>query len=124
MVQEKYIFYCVKCRHAWYDFKNSKICPKCKILHWNENKRFSKKFIDEIVDVIINLHNSIISSTGGEFGIRNGGGIYFSTYSLLNHKTKNMGKPTKLGAFILNEFAKKHHFIDGNKRTDIYYVKL
>lgn len=94
------------------------MCPKCKSPYWNKpRKKTPKEFIDEMVKTIIGLHDSIISTTGGEFGVRNEGGIYFSTYSLLNYKSKNTGNPTKLGSFILNEFAKKHHFMDGNKRT-------
>lgn len=74
--------------------------------------------------MIINIHDRIIEISGGEKGIREDGGIYNSTYKLLNHQHKNQKNPTSIGAFILNEFAKRHYFIDGNKRTAYAIAKV
>jgi death on curing protein len=74
--------------------------------------------------MIINIHNAIILMSGGEMGIRDDGGIYNSTYKLLNHQYKNQRNPTSIGAFILNEFAKRHYFVDGNKRTAYAVAKI
>jgi len=62
--------------------------------------------------------------SGGEKGIREDGGIYNSTYKILSHQNKNKKSPTSIGAFILNEFAKRHYFVDGNKRTAYAISKI
>ena len=90
----------------------------CKSPYWNKPKRkLDPKRIDELTKTIIAVHKDIIDTSGGEHGVRDKGGVYFSTYSLLNYITKHSTEPTKLGAFVYEEFAKKHHFMDGNKRT-------
>ena len=73
---------------------------------------------------IINIHNAIINISGGEKGIRDEGGIYNSTYKLLNHQYKNQKDLISIGAFALNEFAKRHYFVDGNKRTAYAIAKV
>lgn len=75
-------------------------------------------------ETIIKIHNTIINLSGGELGVRDEGGIYNSTYKLLNHQYKNQRNPTSIGAFALNEFAKRHYFIDGNKRTAYAIAKI
>lgn len=75
-------------------------------------------------ETIINIHNAIINISGGEKGIRDEGGIYNSTYKLLNYQYKNRKDPTSVGAFALNEFAKRHYFTDGNKRTAYAIAKI
>ncbi len=75
-------------------------------------------------ETIINIHDNIIKISGGERGVREHGGIYNSTYKLLNLQNKNQRDPISIGAFVLNEFAKRHHFIDGNKRTAYVLAKI
>jgi death-on-curing protein len=75
-------------------------------------------------ETIINIHNTIIKLSGGEKGIRDEGGIYNSVYKLLNYQYKNQIHPENIGAFALNEFAKKHYFVDGNKRTSYAIAKI
>jgi death-on-curing protein len=75
-------------------------------------------------ETFINIHNRIIEISGGEKGIREEGGIYNSTYKLLNHQHKNQRNPTSIGAFALNEFARRHFFVDGNKRTAYAIAKI
>jgi len=43
---------------------------------------------------------------------------------LLNHQLKNKRNPESIGAFALNEFAKRHYFIDGNKRIAYAIAKI
>ena len=75
-------------------------------------------------DMIIKIHDTIVKLSGGSLGIRDEGGIYNSTYKLINHQYKNLRKPTKIGAFALNEFGKRHFFVDGNKRTAYAIAKI
>jgi death-on-curing protein len=75
-------------------------------------------------ETIIKIHDTIVKLSGGELGVRDGGGIYNSTYKLLNHQHKNQRNPESIGAFALNEFAKRHYFIDGNKRTAYAIAKV
>jgi len=75
-------------------------------------------------NTIVGIHDTIIRISGGENGVRDEGGIYNSTYRLLNYQGKFKQNPIKLGAFIMNEFAKKHHFVDGNKRTAYVVAKI
>lgn len=127
MIKNNNILFCFRCYHDWKRRKNSlpKFCPKCKSPYWNRpRKRISKQFILKIQETIINIHNAIIKLSGGEKGIREQGGIYNSTYKLLNYQNKYKKDPTKIGAFILNEFAKRHYFVDGNKRTAYATAKI
>jgi len=75
-------------------------------------------------ETIVNVHNTIIKLSGGENGLRDEGGIYNSTCKLLVHQYKNQKNPESIGAFALNEFAKRHYFIDGNKRTAYAIAKI
>ncbi|MFZ3077672.1 MAG: type II toxin-antitoxin system death-on-curing family toxin [Candidatus Aenigmatarchaeota archaeon] len=75
-------------------------------------------------ETIINIHNTIIKLSGGATGIRDEGGIYNSTYKLLVHQTSSQKYPESIGAFALNEFAKRHYFVDGNKRTAYAIAKI
>lgn len=114
------ILTCSRCLHSWNQKsrKLPKYCPRCKSPYWNKpRRRISKESVEELKRLIISTHNEIIDMSGGEHGIRDDGGIYFSTYGLLKHMEIHFGEPINIGAYIYNEFAKKHHFIDGNKRT-------
>ena len=75
-------------------------------------------------ETIVNIHNTIIKLSGGELGVRDSGGIYNSVYKLLSYQYKNQDKPESIGAFALNEFAKRHYFVDGNKRTAYAVAKV
>ncbi len=75
-------------------------------------------------ETIINIHNTIIKLSGGELGLRDEGGIYNSIYKLLNYQYKNQNNPENIGAFALNEFATRHYFVDGNKRTAYAIAKV
>ena len=119
--------FCFRCYHLWKKrkVKNPKTCPKCNSPYWHSpRKRISKGIIFNMKEMIIEIHNKIIEIGGGLQGIRDEGGIYNSTYKLLNHQYKNQRNPTKIGAFALNEFAKRHYFIDGNKRTAYAISKI
>ena len=87
-------------------------------------RRVSKGIVLKMKETIINIHNTIIKLSGGEYGIRDDGGIYNSIYKLLNYQYRNQKNPENIGAFALNEFAKRHYFIDGNKRTAYAIAKI
>ncbi len=126
MIKKDNIF-CFRCYHNWKKRKetNPKYCPKCKSPYWNKpRKKVSKEFVLKMRETIINIHNTIIKLSGGELGERDGGGIYNSTYKLLTHQYKNQRNPQSIGAFALNEFAKRHYFVDGNKRTAYAIAKI
>lgn len=120
--------FCFRCYHTWkkrIKTRQTKYCPKCKSPYWNRpRKRVSKEFVLKMKETITKIHNTIIKLSGGEFGIRDDGGIYNSTYKLLNHQYKNQRNPISIGAFALNEFAKRHYFTDGNKRTAYAIAKI
>jgi death-on-curing protein len=120
--------FCFRCYHTWkkrIKSRPSKLCPRCHSPYWNKpRKKVSKEFVLKMQQTIINIHNKIIELSGGENGIREEGGIYNSTYKLLNHQYKNQRNPTSIGAFALNEFAKRHYFVDGNKRTSYAIAKI
>lgn len=119
--------FCFRCYHTWKKRKENppKFCPKCKSPYWNRpRKRASKDLVLKIKETIINVHDAIIKLSGGERGMRDEGGLYNSTYKILNHQDKHKDEPTSLGAFILNEIAKRHYFVDGNKRTAYVISKM
>jgi death on curing protein len=121
--------FCFRCYHTWKRRRDilPKSCPnpKCHSPYWNKpRKNISKVFVLKMEETIINIHNAIISISGGEKGIRDEGGIYNSTYKLLNHQYKNQKNPTSIGTFALNEFARRHYFTDGNKRTAYAIAKI
>lgn len=127
MSKTRYMSFCYRCYHVWErrSEKLPKVCPKCKSPYWNRpRKRVSKGFVLKMEETIINIHDAIIKLSGGEYGIRDEGGIYNSTYKLLRHQDRHRKDPVSLGTFILNEFAKKHHFVDGNKRTAYVVAKI
>jgi death on curing protein len=121
--------FCFRCYHTWKKRGDEipKSCPnpKCHSPYWNKpRRRISKGIILKIEETIIKIHDTIIRLSGGVYGIREEGGIYNSTYKLLNHQYKNQRNPTSIGAFALNEFAKRHYFTDGNKRTAYAIAKI
>ncbi len=69
------------------------------------------------------MHNNIIEFSGGLEGVRNEGGIYNSVSKIFNYQLRHRNDPIGLGAFIFNEFAKRHYFNDGNKRTAYAFAK-
>lgn len=80
--------------------------------------------ITKNLNLILKIHNKIISKTGGEFAIRDEEGLYNSVYRILYYKYKNISEPFKIAAFILLELGRRHHFFDGNKRTAYLFSKL
>ena len=118
---------CIRCKHKWIPRKETVpiICPKCKSPYWNKpRKKVAKGIVLKMEETIINIHDTIIKLSGGETGVRDEGGIYNSIYRLLNYQSRNANRPENIGAFILNEFAKRHYFIDGNKRTAYAIAKI
>ncbi|MEK6940801.1 MAG: type II toxin-antitoxin system death-on-curing family toxin [Nanoarchaeota archaeon] len=120
--------FCFRCYHTWKKRIKSRVtkyCPKCKSPYWNRPRsRVSREFIKQMEETITHLHDAIIKLSGGENGIRDSSGIYNSVYKLLNHQNKNTKNPISIGAFAINEFAKRHFFIDGNKRTAYAIAKI
>lgn len=120
--------FCFRCYHTWKKrivSRLTKNCPNCNSPYWNKpRKRVSKGIVLKMEKMIINIHDTIIKLSGGELGVRDEGGIYNSTYKLLNHQYKNQRNPESIGAFALNEFAKRHYFADGNKRTAYAIAKV
>jgi death on curing protein len=126
MINYHNILYCTRCKHAWKRRKEElpKYCPNCKTPYWNrQRRRIPKLLVKDYEKIIIGLHDSIIKISGGEIGVRDEGGIYFSVYNLLNFIERNPGNPIAIGTLILKEFGRKHHFIDGNKRTSFVVAK-
>ena len=127
MVKNNDTLFCFRCYHNWKKrkLKNPNNCPKCNSPYWNRpRKKVSKGIILKMQEMIVKIHDTIIQISGGANGIRDPGGIYNSTYKLMNHQYKNQRTPIKIGAFALNEFAKRHYFIDGNKRTAYAVAKI
>jgi len=127
MPNNNHTLFCFRCYHTWKKRKqeNPNSCPKCNSPYWDRpRKRVSRGIIVKMTETIIKIHDTIIKLSGGEFGIRDDAGIYNSTYKLLNHQYRNQRNPTSIGAFALNEFAKRHYFIDGNKRTAYAISKI
>jgi len=119
--------FCYRCYHTWIrrSEKLPKVCPKCKSPYWNKpKKKTPKQLIVPTSDTIIKFHDEIIKKSGGELGVRDDGGIYNSISKLLNHQQKNRRDPESIGAFAINEFSKRHYFIDGNKRTAYAIAKI
>ena len=117
---------CQRCHHFWKSRKKEKpkICPNCKSPYWEKpSKKISKDFFITNNKLIEDLHHIIIIKSGGEKGIRDQGGIYNSIYKIWMYNLKHFDNPIKIGAFIFEELAKRHHFVDGNKRTAYCYAK-
>jgi death-on-curing protein len=75
------------------------------------------------VRVVTELHDSIVRQTGGELGVRDEAGIYFSLKNI--DDAGNAGRSAvRLAALFYHEFAQKHHFFDANKRTAHLLAKL
>ncbi len=87
-------------------------------------KKLSKDFIEEIDDLISRLHDGIIEQSGGVAGIRDAGGLYHSIYKVLLFHEEHSQNPKKVATFIYEEFARRHHFNDGNKRTAHAFAKI
>lgn len=127
MLNNNDILFCFRCYHNWKKRKaeNPNTCPKCNSPYWNiPRRRISKGIVIKMEEMIIKIHDTIIKLSGGELGVREEGGIYNSVYKLLGHQYKNQRSPTSIGAFVLNEFAKRHYFVDGNKRTAYAIAKV
>jgi len=126
MINDDNTLFCFRCYHTWKKRReNPKSCPKCHSPYWNKpRRRISKGIVLKMEETIIKIHDTLIKLSGGEYGIRDRGGIYNSTYKLLNHQYRHQRNPISIGAFALHEFAKRHFFIDGNKRTAYAVAKI
>jgi len=129
MILDNNILFCNRCYHTWKKRKATvpKFCPNCKSPYWNKKRKkkvVMKKLIMKMEEEIINFHDNIIKFSGGEMGIRDSGGIQLAITKLLNSSYKNRKNPTKIGSLILDDFAKKHYFMDGNKRTAYFVSKV
>lgn len=127
MIQPPKKSFCFRCYHIWNRRKEEKPqnCPKCNSPYWHKpRKKTSKQFVLNLQETIIGIHNAIIKLSGGEKGIRDDGGLYNSTYRLINHQARYQNNPLSIGTFILHEFARRHHFNDGNKRTAYVLAKI
>ncbi len=102
-----------------------KECPNCKSdMRDVSLNKVTKEEIIYFIGKIDETHQKIIALSGGEQGIRDEGGLYFSASSILNYMGRNILMPTKIGAYIFAEFARKHPFMDGNKRTSYVFAKM
>jgi death on curing protein len=74
-----------------------------------------KEEVERFKETIIDIHDFIVKKYGGELGVRDEGGVHYCAYRTLFHfhKTKD---PFQIGAFVLQDLAQNHYFIDGNKR--------
>jgi death on curing protein len=118
---------CLRCGHSWKTRKEEKpkTCPKCKSPYWSTpSKITTKEFVEGFNDKIINLHEHIIGRSGGEKGIRDEGGIYNSSFKILKFVNKKYDKPSHIGAYVLQDLATRHYFVDGNKRTAYCLAKI
>ena len=128
MANDEGALFCFRCYHTWkkrIKSRTTKNCPKCRSPYWNKPRRkVSKGFVLKMEQTILGIHKKLIEISGGEQGVRDEGGIYNSTYKLLNYQYKNQKQPLGIGAFVLNEFARRHYFTDGNKRTAYAVAKI
>lgn len=83
----------------------------------------SKHHVEELVSAISTLHDVIIKESGGENGIRDEGGLYNSCYKILSFSKKDSKNSFLNTAFIYTELAKRHYFVDGDKRTAHIFAK-
>src|SRR3989339_771126 len=93
MIKNDNTLFCFRCYHIWKKRKEKspKYCPnsKCHSPYWNKpRKKIPQGMVLKMEEMIINIHNTIIKLSGGERGVREEGGIYNSTYKLLNHHSK------------------------------------
>ena len=89
MFKSNHTLFCFRCYHIWNKRKQPppKTCPLCRSPYWNKpRKKISRELVLHLQEMIIHLHNAIIRISGGETGLRDEGGIYHSTYKLLNHQ--------------------------------------
>ena len=80
-------------------------------------QKVSKELVDGIYTLVNLLHIQIIEKSGGEQGIRDEGGLFHSLYKVLQKVKTEKIIPSAIAAFAYKEIARKHHFMDGNKRT-------
>ncbi|HLC98196.1 MAG TPA: type II toxin-antitoxin system death-on-curing family toxin [Candidatus Nanoarchaeia archaeon] len=86
--------------------------------------KVTKEFIQETAALVSRLHDTIIEQSGGTKGVRDEGGLYHSVYKIVLYQEEYSEDPASVGALVYEEFARKHHFNDGNKRTAHAVAKL
>ncbi len=77
----------------------------------------TKKMTDDFMDRLENIHDEIIKKSGGEYGIRDGGGLSHAAFEILNAIERHPGNSFYIAAVIYHLLATRHYFVDGNKRT-------
>ncbi len=116
---------CLRCGHVWESRSvKPRVCPKCKSPYWDRpTKKLSKELVESMAQNVIRLHDKIIKASGGVLGIRDVGGLHNAVYILLRTYQLHYKSPAKVGATIFQDLAKRHHFMDGNKRTAYCFAK-
>lgn len=117
---------CLRCGHKW-DQRGEdtpKVCPSCKSPWWNVPPKLNKEVIEVFKEFIIRLHEQIIKESGGFEGIRDEGGIYHAIDRILTQYAKSYSNPFNMAANVFEYLAKRHFFMDGNKRTAYCWAKI
>src|SRR3989344_6489814 len=84
----------------------------------------TKEKVSNWTNLLKQIHPLIILRSGGIGGIRDEGGLYNSVYRVLTFLQKHPGHSYLIAAYIYKEFATRHHFMDGNKRTAHLFVRI
>ncbi len=129
MIDKNRVLFCNRCYHHWGKRKKGtpKYCPKCKSPYWNKKRKRKvniKGIVQKTKKQILIFHDNIIILTGGLQGTRDDGGLENATLKIITKIDKNHKRQTKLGAFILHDFATRHYFNDGNKRIAYFTSKV
>jgi death-on-curing protein len=83
----------------------------------------SKYDVETFKEMIVGIHNLIIDVSGGEKGVRDEGGLEHAIFSILSFGDKQKNA-IKLATKTYLLFAKRHYFVDGNKRTAHIIAKV
>ena len=69
------------------------------------------------IDKLIDAHDTLLKTTGGELGILNSDGLFDLNKTIENHYYFGKKTLTELSAYVLFILASNHYFVDGNKRA-------
>ena len=90
---------------------------------WEPYKPVSKKSVEHFASVVKTVYRTMMEACGDTAAIRDEGGIHNSAWKILKQAAKNEN-PAELAAYIYLEFATRHYFFDGNKRTAHMIAKM
>ncbi len=129
MINEDNTLFCNRCYHHWEKRKEGipKYCPKCKSPYWNKKRKRKvniRGVVQKMKEQILVFHDNIVIRTGGLQGTRDEGGLENATLKIITKIDRSRKEKTKLGALILYDFATRHYFNDGNKRTAYFISKV